>query len=83
MHKFVVDYFMEQDIDIKEFLVRIVNTISVILVWMLINMCVGIYFDFAFFEHKPTIWNCLFYIWFIFSFTWVIVHLKKKWKAHR
>jgi len=66
--------------DVREFLVRILNTIAVGMIWLIVNMTVGIYFDFAFFENRPTLGNYIFYAWFIVSFFFFIRYLVKKWK---
>ena len=67
--------------DVKEFLLRIVQTISISILWLLVNMCIGIYLGFAFFENHPSLGNYIFYVWFLISLTWLIYHLRKKWKG--
>ena len=67
--------------DVRDFLLRIVNTISMGLVWLLVNMSVGIYYGFAFFEDKPSLGNYIFYVWFILSMVLLLRYLKKKWKG--
>ena len=67
--------------DVKEFLLRIVQTISMSIVWLLINMSVGIYAGLAFFDDKPSIGNYIFYVWFIASFILLIFYFRKKWKG--
>ena len=67
--------------DIKEFLLRIVQTISVGILWLLVNMCLGIYLGFAFFEDHPTLGNYIFYALFLASFALLIYYLRKKWKG--
>jgi hypothetical protein len=62
------------------FLIRIINTISIVLIWMIVQMTWGIYMEWAFFEDRPDWRNLLYYIFFLGSFIWLIVHLKKKWK---
>ena len=52
----------------REFLIRIVQTISIVLLWMLVNVFIGIYKGYAFFEDYPGWPNYLFYIFNIFSF---------------
>jgi hypothetical protein len=64
----------------RDFLVLIVNTISKVLLWMMINVFVGIYFGLGFFENYPTWQNIVYYIGFLSSLVFLIVHLKKKWK---
>ena len=71
----------EMEPDVKEFLVRIMQTISMSVVWLLVNMTLGIYFNFAFFEHTPSIWNYLFYLWFLISFALLLYYFHKKWKG--
>lgn len=67
--------------EVRDFLVRILQTISMSMVWLLVNMSIGIYFGFAFFEGKPSLGNIIFYIWFLASFTALIYYFKKKWKG--
>ena len=68
--------------DIKEFLVKVMQSISMVIVWLLINMSVGIYFSYAFFEGRPTTGNYIYYVACLVSFTALIVYLKKKWKEN-
>ncbi len=66
--------------DTKEFLVRIMQTISLVLVWMLVNVYVGIYKDYAFFDHHANWTNYLFYLLSLTSLVLLMVHLWRKWK---
>jgi len=67
--------------EVREFLVKIVQSISMGLVWLLINMSMGIYFGFAFFEGSPTLGNYIYYIAFLSSLVLLILYLRKKWKG--
>jgi hypothetical protein len=67
--------------DVREFLVRIMQTISMSVVWLLVNMTLGIYYDLAFFEGSPSIWNYLFYLWFLISFGLLLYYFYKKWEG--
>jgi len=64
----------------KDFLVLIVNTISLVLLWMMINVFIGIYFGFAFFEGSPNWKNMVYYVCFLASLILLLTHLKKKWR---
>lgn len=64
----------------RAFLILIANTISIVLLWMMINVFLGIYFELGFFESYPTWKNILYYIFLIISFILLIRHLKKKWE---
>jgi hypothetical protein len=67
--------------DVKAFLLLIIQTISMALLWLLINMTAGIYFNLGFFEGSPSIWNMLYYIFFIATFVLLIRYLRRKWKG--
>jgi hypothetical protein len=67
--------------DVRYFLLCIVQSISMVLLWMLVNMTLGIYFDFAFFENPPTVFNYLYGLFLIASFILLIRYLQKKWKG--
>lgn len=70
---------MSMEDETRDFLVLIVNTISKVLLWMMVNVLVGIYFGFAFFEETPDWRNILYYIVFVVSMFLLGRHLKKKW----
>jgi hypothetical protein len=67
--------------DVKEFLIKIVQSISMGLVWLLANMSIGIYFGFAFFEGSPSLGNYIYYAVFILTLIALINYLRKKWKG--
>ncbi|MDE3252182.1 MAG: hypothetical protein KGO92_05200 [Bacteroidota bacterium] len=66
---------------VKEYLIRILNTLSLGLLWMAINSTAGIMYDLAFVHDKLTLGNLLFYGWFLISLTaflWYIIRLWRK-----
>lgn len=63
-----------------EFLLKIVNTVSIVLLWMIANVYIGIYKGFAFFEGRPGMANYIYYACFILTFLVLIIYLKRKWK---
>jgi hypothetical protein len=67
--------------EVKAFLLMIVQTLSMSMVWLLINMTAGIYFNLGFFEGSPSMWNILYYIFFLVSFILLIMYFRKKWKG--
>jgi hypothetical protein len=70
----------EMEPEVKSFLSKISTSLSVGLLWLLINTTIGIGFNFAFFEDKPTTGNYIFYAWFLISLYLLIVFYRKKWK---
>lgn len=68
------------DEETRKFLILIVNTISIVFIWMMANVIVGIYFGLGFFEGSPTWKNILYYIFLIASFLFLLKHIIRKWK---
>ena len=66
--------------DTKEFLLRIIQTISIVALWMLVNTFIGIYKDYAFFENRPNWTNYLYYLFLVGSFIALLIYLRRKWK---
>ncbi|MGC4100677.1 hypothetical protein [Ferruginibacter sp.] len=56
------------------------QTISLVLLWMMVNVFIGFYKDYAFFEHHPNWTNYLFYFFSLASLIVLVVHLWRKWK---
>ncbi len=71
---------MSMEDETREFLVLIVNTISKVLLWMMINVFTGIYLGYGFFENKPDWGNIIYYLFFLLTFYLLFKHLKTKWK---
>ena len=66
--------------EVKSFLSKIVTSLSVGLLWLLINSTIGIGFNFAFFENKPSVGNYIFYVWFLVSLFFLIKLYRKLWR---
>ena len=64
----------------REFLVRIINTIAIVLLWMIVNVYIGIYKEYAFYEIRPDWKNYLFYSFSLISLIFLLLHLWHKWK---
>ena len=71
---------MSMEDETREFLVLIVNTISKVLLWMMINVFTVIYLGYGFFENKPDWGNIIYYLFFLLTFYLLFKHLKTKWK---
>ncbi len=65
---------------IREFFKRIVTTISLLILWLMINVTLGIKYNYAFFETSIRWFNIVFYIWLIASFTAFIWGCIKIWQ---
>lgn len=71
---------MGMETETRDFLVRIVQTISLVMVWMLVNVYIGIYKDYAFFEKHANWTNYLFYVFSLVTLILLLIHLRRKWK---
>lgn len=71
---------MEDDDDPREFLVRIVNTIAMVMVWMMVHVFAGVYKGYAFYTNTPEWPNYIYYVFFLVSLAALLIHLKRKWK---
>jgi len=69
---------MEQDT--RAFFILIVNSIAWVLLWMILNVLTGIYFELGFFETTPTWKNIIYYLAFLISLFFLVRYLLKKWK---
>jgi hypothetical protein len=66
---------------IREYLIRILNTLSLGLVWMAIDSTTGIMYGLAFVNDHITLGNVLFYIWFVLSlgaYLWWVIRIWSK-----
>jgi hypothetical protein len=65
--------------DIRAFFIRIVQGVSMMMLWMLVNMTFGIYFGFAFLDKGVSIGNYIYYACMIISFFFVFKYIRKRW----
>jgi hypothetical protein len=63
------------------FLIRVMQTISIGLLWLLVNMTFGIYFGLGFFDDKPSLVNYIYYAGFFISLYFLLLYFRKKWKG--
>ncbi len=65
----------------QDFLKRIVQTVSVGMLFMLLHMTFGLYLNWGFFEGSPTIGNIIYYIIFLASLGGLIYFYYRLWKG--
>ena len=66
--------------DIKKYLAKLLNSMSIVLIWLLINAMLRIYLELAFFNDCIQLVNIIFYVWFLASFIFLLYYLYKQWK---
>jgi hypothetical protein len=65
----------------KNFLVLIVQTVSSIILWLMMNILVGLYLKYGLFEKTPNITNIIYYVIFIIGSYFLFRYFKKRWQA--
>jgi uncharacterized membrane protein YcaP (DUF421 family) len=62
------------------FLKAIVQSLSLILVWLLLNIFFGIRLGLLFLDQEITLWHGIYYLCMTISFVVLLRHLLAKWK---
>jgi Na+/proline symporter len=70
----------EMEPEVRRFLQKVVWTLSGALLWLTINMFIGVYKELAFPAGKPGLWNILFYIFALVSLMLLIIYFIRLWK---
>jgi hypothetical protein len=75
---------MEQgwDPDIKKFLLKVLNSMSLVLLWMITGATAGIYFKLGYSNGRPIIYTILFYSVMVISLAFLLSYLYKTWKEN-
>jgi len=68
--------------EVRQFLKRIVSTISAGLIWMILNTFFGLVLGFAIIQEGHAAASILFYLWLSASLVFLIYYLRKIWKGH-
>ena len=66
--------------EIREFFKRLVTSISLLVIWMMINVTIGIKYNYAFYDDNMRWYNIVFYAWLAISFIALIWAYKKIWQ---
>ncbi|WP_290794285.1 hypothetical protein [Flavihumibacter sp. UBA7668] len=70
----------EMEKDARDLLYKTLMTLSIGALWMLLNMTIGIYAGWFFFENSPKLGNYICYVFFLGSLAWVLRYFYKLWK---
>jgi membrane protein DedA with SNARE-associated domain len=71
----------EMEPEVRDFLARISMSILAGLIWLFLNMTIGIFGGWFFFYERPRMGNYIFYVWFIVSLALLIRILYKLWRS--
>ena len=67
--------------DARNFLVLIVQMVSSIILWLMMNILFGLYLKYGLFDNAPTVTNILYYAIFIAGSFLLFKYFKKRWKT--
>lgn len=73
---------MGMEEETSKFFALIANSIALILIWMIANILVGIYWNYAFFEGSPSWKNIVYYIVSVVVLFFVGRHIIRRWKKY-
>lgn len=65
----------------RDFLKRIIQTVSMGMLFLLVHMTVGIYFNWAFFEDTIRTGNIIYYLFFVGSLIALVYYYYRMWKG--
>ena len=71
----------EMEPDTRDFLKRIIQTVSMGMLFMLLHMTFGLYLNWGFFEGAPSVGNIIYYIVFLASLAGLIYYYYRMWKG--
>jgi len=66
--------------EVSKFLTLLMQCISMLLLWMLLNTYFGIKLGYLFLEKPLTVWHAVYYVAMLASFGWVLRFILKKWR---
>jgi hypothetical protein len=69
------------DPEVKNFFVKILNSIAMGLAWLIACATAGLYFELGYSNGKPVIYTILFYVIAVITLVLLIVYLVKKWRV--
>ena len=67
------------DPEVTKYFKKILNSLFAGLMWMLVNITAGIYFELAYSKNYPTYVHVLFYVWLASSLFLLLRYLHKTW----
>jgi hypothetical protein len=68
------------DPEVKKFFRKIINSISLGLLWLMAMVTAGIYFQLGFFDGRPIIYTILFYLVLVITLLLLLRYFQRTWK---
>lgn len=68
------------DPDVKQFFLRILNSVALGLMWILAAATAGLYYELGYAGNKPVIYTVIFYIVAVATLALLLRYLARTWK---
>jgi hypothetical protein len=68
--------------EVKDFLKRVLQTVSMGMLFLIVHMTFGLYLNWGFFEEQMTMGNLIYYIFFVGSLLGLLYYYYRMWKSH-
>ena len=69
------------DPDVKQFFLRILNSVALGLMWILAAATAGLYYELGYAGNKPVIYTVIFYIVAVATLALLLRYLARPWKT--
>jgi len=66
--------------DTKKYLLKVLNSLFIGLLWLSLNVLGGLYLGYAIIEGKLSVYNILFFLWFVLSLLALLYYYYRTWK---
>lgn len=70
----------EMEPEVRRFLQKVVWTLTGALLWLTVNMYLGIYKELAFPANRITVWNIVFYAFVLITLAILILYFFRLWR---
>ena len=66
--------------DTKKYLLKVLNSLFVGLLWLSLNVLGGLYLWYGIIEKKLSLYNIFFFVWFLLSLLALLYYYYRTWK---
>ena len=64
----------------KKYLLKVLNSFAVGMLWLTLNVLGGLYWGFGIVEKRLSVYNILYFIWFLSSLSGLLYYYYSTWK---
>ena len=66
--------------EVKKYLLKVLNSLCIFLLWSALNVLGGLYWEYAIIHKRLSLYNVLFFTWFILSLVFLIYYFYRTWR---